>query len=78
MNKLWVKSQDGEAVGYFDVVMVSGFEIVGYVCDEGFILGKYTSKEECLHVLDLVSKHREYCLDPFQMPEVTKYAECVH
>lgn len=55
---MWIRTQDGESL-----INVNRIEITGYdtmftnaIWGEGFLLGKYSTKEKALKVLDFIEK----------------------
>lgn len=59
MNNLWIRSQDKEQLIKIDNVYYSEGHLI-YTCDtndNGILLGRYSTKERALKVLDEIQDH---------------------
>lgn len=79
MKKFYVRSQDGNIIGCFDVIKQCGYEIWGYACGEKFKLGTYTKigTDYITKILLAIDQHYNPT-KPYRMPEDKPYAENVH
>ena len=80
---IWIRTQDKEMIINCFAVGIS-LEDDKFICSNGYVLGKYSTKEKALKVLDMIETHLEeleYKIHNrdviFQMPddEVNKWKQ---
>lgn len=65
---MWIRSQDGRCLIKASHIRINGFDIEVLQSFGCSLIGKYSTKEKALKVLDIIEDRLIYGVDFYQMP----------
>lgn len=70
---MWIKNQDGNTlvdtckISYFESDSSPGYEFVCQTNTSLYILGRYSTKEKAMKVMDMIQKQIVYCSESYEI-----------